>query len=220
MRRIAIADIHGCSQTYHKLIFNNIELQKEDHLFILGDFINKGPDSKGVLDLTMDLLEKGYSVKCLRGNHDQMLVDPDRYRERWKQDDDLQVTLQNFKVSQPEDIDPAYKYFLEDLPYYIHTDGYILVHAGINFEAADPWTDYDAMLTTRFTKYDKLEAQGKKILHGHTPTPLADIQKMIEHNMQVLNIDAGCSKLEPGFRHLIALDLDTNQLYKEENIDQ
>jgi serine/threonine protein phosphatase 1 len=220
MRRLAIADIHGCSKTFRKLIYSSIKLTTDDTLYILGDFINKGPDSKGVLDFTLDLLEKGYTVKGLRGNHDQMLIDPDRYREKWQEEDDLKITLRNFNVEKPEAIDPAYKYFLEELPYSIHLHDYILVHAGINFLAENPWTDTEAMLNTRFTRYDKQQAQGKKILHGHTPTPLPDIEHMLEHNMQVLNIDAGCSKPEPGFRHLIALNLDTLELYKELNIDQ
>jgi serine/threonine protein phosphatase 1 len=220
MRRFAIADIHGCSKTFRKLINENIKLRQEDTLFILGDFINKGPDSKGVLDMTMELEEKGFAVKCLRGNHDQMLIDPDAYRERWLHDDDLKATLLSFKVKRPEEIGPAYKYFLEELPYYIETEGYILVHAGINFEATNPWADYDAMLNTRFTKYNALLAQGKKILHGHTPIPVSDIQHIVEHNMQVLNIDGGCSKLEDGYRHLVALNLDTLQIHKERNVDQ
>jgi serine/threonine protein phosphatase 1 len=48
MRRFAISDIHGCARTFGALL-NKINLSPVDELFLLGDFIDRGPDSKGVL---------------------------------------------------------------------------------------------------------------------------------------------------------------------------
>jgi len=54
-RHFAISDIHGCVKTFKKLVIDIINLSKEDKLYLLGDYINKGPDSKGVIDFIFTL---------------------------------------------------------------------------------------------------------------------------------------------------------------------
>jgi serine/threonine protein phosphatase 1 len=63
MRRIAIADTHGCHLTFRKLIEKRVMLKKEDQLYLLGDYINKGPDRKRVLDYLLFLINNGFQVK-------------------------------------------------------------------------------------------------------------------------------------------------------------
>ena len=53
-RRFAISDIHGCSMTFEALL-SQIHLKKEDQLFLLGDYVNRGPDSAGVIDKILEL---------------------------------------------------------------------------------------------------------------------------------------------------------------------
>lgn len=48
-RSIAIADIHGCYRTFLRLL-EQIGLGRQDNLYLLGDYIDRGPDSKGVID--------------------------------------------------------------------------------------------------------------------------------------------------------------------------
>ena len=64
-RKIAISDIHGCNKTFQKLLFETLNLQKNDQLYLLGDYIDRGPDSKGVLDTIQNLITNGYYVRCL-----------------------------------------------------------------------------------------------------------------------------------------------------------
>ena len=64
-RTFAIGDLHGCSRTFRKLILENINLQKEDELYCLGDYVDRGPDSKGVIDFILELKEKGYKVQIM-----------------------------------------------------------------------------------------------------------------------------------------------------------
>ena len=64
-RQIAISDIHGCARTFKKLVLEKVVLDKQDTLFLLGDYINKGPDSKGVLDFIFELKNSGFNVQCL-----------------------------------------------------------------------------------------------------------------------------------------------------------
>ena len=55
MRTLVIGDIHGCSQALRTLL-NAVQPGPEDVLITLGDYVDRGPDSKGVIDLLLDLL--------------------------------------------------------------------------------------------------------------------------------------------------------------------
>ena len=68
--RWVVPDIHGHIKTLRALIEERIELQKSDSIYFLGDYIDRGPDSKGVIDYIMSLQSFGYDVHCIRGNHE------------------------------------------------------------------------------------------------------------------------------------------------------
>ena len=70
---IAIGDIHGCSAALDALL-DAIRPRPEDTIVTLGDYINRGPDSRGVLDRLIDLGRRCRLVPLL-GNHDQMLLE-------------------------------------------------------------------------------------------------------------------------------------------------
>jgi predicted phosphodiesterase len=63
-RTIAIGDIHGCSQALKDLI-EAIKPRPEDLLVTLGDYINRGPDSRGVLDQLIALEQNCPAKKCM-----------------------------------------------------------------------------------------------------------------------------------------------------------
>src|ERR1700737_4825668 len=71
-RTIAIGDIHGCPAALAALV-GAIALSLEDTLVLLGDYIDRGPDSRGVLDLVIALAERCRLVPLL-GNHEEMLL--------------------------------------------------------------------------------------------------------------------------------------------------
>jgi len=71
-RVIAIGDIHGCSKALNALI-HAIQPAPTDLIVTLGDYINRGPDSRGVLDALIRLGERCRLVSIL-GNHDEMLL--------------------------------------------------------------------------------------------------------------------------------------------------
>src|SRR4051794_34181621 len=82
-RTIAIGDIHGCSTALDALI-HAIRPRPEDVIVALGDYINRGPDARGVLD---GLIELGRYCRLIPilGNHEQMLLDAraNRRLTRW-----------------------------------------------------------------------------------------------------------------------------------------
>lgn len=73
MARYAIGDVHGCARTLDALVAR-LGLTPADHVVFVGDYVDRGPDSPGVVDR---LLELSARVPCtfLRGNHDQMMLD-------------------------------------------------------------------------------------------------------------------------------------------------
>lgn len=72
MRVLAIGDIHGCSRAFDTLI-SAVAPTKDDRIVALGDFVDWGPDSAGVLDRIIELRSAVYLV-TLRGNHEEMML--------------------------------------------------------------------------------------------------------------------------------------------------
>jgi len=74
MQRFVIGDIHGCRNELVALI-QGLPLSPKDTLVFLGDYVDRGPDSRGVVDFILDLKDKNeYEVLCLKGNHEDMLL--------------------------------------------------------------------------------------------------------------------------------------------------
>src|SRR5438067_10063043 len=72
-RTIAIGDIHGCSQALRAVV-DAIEPAPDDTLVMLGDYVDRGSDSRGVLELILELEGRCRLVPLL-GNHELMLLD-------------------------------------------------------------------------------------------------------------------------------------------------
>jgi len=77
VRTIAIGDIHGCSKALRAII-DVIQPTTEDTLVLLGDYVDRGPDSRGVVDFILEL-EHRCRVVPLLGNHELMLLDALQY---------------------------------------------------------------------------------------------------------------------------------------------
>jgi serine/threonine protein phosphatase 1 len=72
-RTIAIGDIHGCARALRAIV-ESIQPEADDTLVLLGDYVDRGPDSRGVLDFVLEL-EGRCRVVPLLGNHELMLLD-------------------------------------------------------------------------------------------------------------------------------------------------
>ncbi len=61
-RLFAIGDIHGCFDPFRELVEHRIGIRKEDRLVLLGDYIDRGPSIREVIDYIIDLREKGMTL--------------------------------------------------------------------------------------------------------------------------------------------------------------
>ena len=219
-RTFAIGDIHGCSATLRKLVLEKIQLTKEDELYCLGDYVDRGPDSKGVIDFILELKEKGYKVFALRGNHDQMMMDSGKDKESFQNwvENGGNKTLQSFGIRSYDELDSKYKTFFYETQFFFETGKYILVHAGLNFKIKNPFEDKHAMMWIRDFMVDGEKLGDRIIVHGHTPIPWPVIRRQAGKN--VMDIDAGCVYTDHyGFGYLVALNLGTQEFIAEENCE-
>ena len=221
-RLIAIGDIHGCTKTFRKLVLEKLHLSKEDTLYLIGDYINKGPDSKGVLDFIFELRKLGFTIKCLRGNHEQYLIDG--LNSPWEEETFKlrggKETLESFDVKSIEKIPQVYLDFILALPFYFELEKCLLVHAGLDFALDDPYIDSFSMLNIREMIIDPAKTGGRKIIHGHVPIPIETIEKSLLEKNSHISIDGGCVYRHlPNMSNLVALDLVSEKLFIQKNID-
>jgi len=130
MRHIIIGDIHGCIDEL-KLLIQKLELQQDDHLYFIGDLIDRGPDSPGVVKYARTLSEK-YQVVLILGNHEEKFL---RYLHNKAHDF---YAMKNMKGIEEFDklilqLDEADIKFLSSayINYNISSQNICLVHGGI-----------------------------------------------------------------------------------------
>jgi serine/threonine protein phosphatase 1 len=128
-RTIAIGDIHGCSAAFDALL-TAIRPRHDDLIVTLGDYINRGPNSKGVIERLIEFKTRCRLVPLL-GNHDQRLLEArfGLHRMSWIGMGGL-ATLASYGPGHDLDIIPNEHYeFLESCLDYLETDTHIFVHA-------------------------------------------------------------------------------------------
>lgn len=223
MRKFVIGDIHGCSRTFRSLVEQNMKLTTEDELYLLGDYVDRGPDSKGVIDYIFELRSSGFSVYCIKGNHEELMLQSEKSandRQRWLINGGRE-TLKSFGVDSISEIDEKYIQFLESLDYYLEIDNFLLVHGGFNFKVEDPFKDFQSMMWIRYFEVDDKILKGRIILHGHTPMELEEIRwQNSSQGAKTLCLDAGCVYNKRwGMGHLCGVELKSRELYHEKYME-
>lgn len=212
MARYAIGDIHGGSKTFRTLL-DRLKLRPGDRLYLLGDLIDRGPDSKGVLDIILHLMAEGYDPLPVRGNHEDMLLqsiagDDDYWMEGWGSE-----TLGSFGVTSAKKIPARYLTFLDQMPYIRSDESFVFVHAGLDMAADDPLTESTplAMVWGGNSPFGRDRLQGRTLVTGHKilPLPLIELSLLTNH----FQLDNGAfTNMQPNFGNLVALNLDTMEL--------
>jgi serine/threonine protein phosphatase 1 len=219
-RLFAISDIHGCYKPFYELVENTIKLTRSDELILLGDYIDRGFQSKEVIDFIIYLSKEGFNITTLTGNHEVMLVDA------WHDQGALPLwlmnsgisTLASFGIQDIRNIDDHYLEFFTSLGYFKIIDNVVFVHAGFNDFADDPYSDKQSMIWESLPSYQNPMLSGKTIIHGHRPKTISNVQKLIREKSKVIPIDTGCVyEKEIGYGHLSAIEINSMTLYSVPN---
>jgi predicted phosphodiesterase len=189
-RLIAIGDIHGCHAEFAEML-ERLTLTKDDQLILLGDLVNRGPDSLRVIDLA-----RAANAVSLLGNHELRLLN---YRRTKDEDYRKENDQETFDQLRPEDWT-----YLESmaLTYYVEELNTVFVHGG--FIPGEAWQKQPAAVVTRVQVIDRDGRPRKRaecpdgplwaelwngppfVVYGHTPRP--EIYKL----KWSVCIDTGC----------------------------
>lgn len=170
-RIIAIGDVHGCLAPFDALL-TAIDLQADDHLVLLGDCIDRGPDSAGVPKRILRLRQTS-RVSYIRGNHEEMLLaartSQTSLAEWTRYGGDATLRSYGGVRGSLRDIPGEHwRLFEEGLVDSVETPTHLLVHAGL-----DPTLPLHQQPPTalRWQRFDTLapHVSGKTIICGHTP---------------------------------------------------
>jgi len=231
-----IPDIHGCSKTLVTLIEDMVKPSKHDWLYFLGDYIDRGPGSKEVIDYLMYLEKEEYNLRLLMGNHEEYLIracaeehktksffgikQTNKLKKEWLFHGGKQ-TLESFKVEDLKEFPEEYLAWMKKLEYYIEIDDYYLVHAGFNFKNEDPFEDKNSMLWIRDYDIDREKVLNKRIIHGHVPVSLEFIDLSVRNeSYPFIDLDNGCYMTSrEGFGNLVALELNSLEYKVQYNLD-
>lgn len=211
-----IGDIHGQREMLEAAL-SRIEADggKDARIVFLGDYVDRGPDSRGVIDLLASGLAAGRNWVCLRGNHDRMfsmfMEDYPRNDARllvgyhWFHDRIGGIeTLASYGVAVPEGIrihalhdaaravvPPSHLDFLAGLSNH-HQEGELLcVHAGIRPGVSLGCQNEDDLLWIRQEFLNDETPHPWLVVHGHTHVPSA------EHRVNRVNLDSGAGYGRP-----------------------
>lgn len=215
---IAVGDIHGCLRSLEALL-EQLEAYDDRQIVFVGDYIDRGPDSRGVVDR---LLEYRRERDCvfLRGNHEQMLLDAYLHGnlDLWLMNGG-QYTLQSYGARHDRfDLPDRHLEFYKNTRMYYDTDDYFFVHAGLApyktiAESLEDEDEVEEFLWER-SHLEAFETPWEKtVVFGHTPRPRPI------HKNKMLGIDTGCVYDSLGYGTLTAVLLPEETFIQQSCID-
>jgi serine/threonine protein phosphatase 1 len=187
-----IGDIHGCLDQLQRLVElceQDAESQRSKFVF-LGDYIDRGSDSRGVIEFLMNLQKwSPDEIICLRGNHEQLLLDAlegEDAEMHWLSNGG-EATLRSYRASRATDLPISHLDWIRSLPF-LHDDGRrYFVHAGVHPDRPLDQQRKRDLLWIRDPFLSSSQDFGRLIVHGHTP-----LQSGVpDQRANRLNIDTG-----------------------------
>lgn len=185
-RLLAFGDIHGCRNQLRTLL-ETVAPSGQDRLIFLGDYIDRGPDSAGVIDDLLELRGRWPHCVFLRGNHEQMLLDV-------LSGGDPHIflfnggsrTIASYRERGGWPPPADHLAFFEQLPTLYTTERFIFVHAGLRPGLPVAAQQPDDLLWIRDEFLDSGYDWGKPVVFGHTPReePLLTATR--------IGLDTGC----------------------------
>ena len=177
-----IGDVHGFNETL-RYALEQLELTPEDRVVLLGDLIDRGPDSFDVVRMARE----DSRIQCVKGNHEHMMVQNFSVDSMEHPTEEMRVwfhcggreTVSSYLRAFPEDAAGAMKWMLEEdktwmesLPSHIVLDRWRLVHAGYNPNTAvEDQVEADLLWIRKpfHSAHSPIDPQ-RTVVFGHTPT--------------------------------------------------
>lgn len=197
----ALSDIHGC---YKELcdVLNKLNLKSTDTLIFMGDYVDRGPNSKQVLNKIIEL-KKYYNVIALKGNHEDMMYRSLREESAkdyriWMNNGGLDTIRSYYDLleSFPSELDSemeSHLDFIESLDLYYETDTHIFVHASPELTVPLGEQPERNLIWRRPQNEDEgfnyTHVSNKIIVSGHTAQKSGVPLKLSDKNYL---IDTGC----------------------------
>lgn len=205
MRTIAVGDIHGCLTALEELLAA-VDPAPEDRLVFLGDYVDRGPDSRGVIEFLLALRQR-CQVICLLGNHEIMFrgalagFETDLWLQVGGQE-----TLESYGGALAN-VPQSHHEFLLGLPLFFESDEHIFVHA--NYDPQLPMEQQSEVLAC-WEHINFLapgpHCSGKPVFVGHTPQLNGEVATLGD----LTCIDTHCV----GGMWLTAIDVHTRQVWQ------
>lgn len=207
-RTIVISDVHGSINLFEALL-QKVNYTLEDRLIIVGDIIDKGPNSIELLEYVGELLQQP-NVYMVLGNCDLIFEELEEdylygYMQRrhtlvHEAINKLGKTLADYptQLDMANEVRQHFGYLhniVKDLPLMIETEDFIFVHAGVDAEDYKETSRFDALNMPFF--YQQTHQTNKYIVVGHFPTcnfvenGLMDNNIKISHERKIIDIDGG-----------------------------
>jgi calcineurin-like phosphoesterase family protein len=217
MKTFVVGDIHGrCAQLLNLLDMLPRDPQS-DKLVFLGDLIDRGADAPGCVDHVVKLCrENPERVICLRGNHEQMLMDfvdgrhtiwltpvvgGQRTFEQYTGHTpriETEADLEEMRLELERAVPAEHLKFMRELPYYHEDEHAIYVHAGLDDGKHPSESSPTSLLWMRDMEFYK-NYRGKPCIFGHTPTPLLPLRgRLGRHGIYISHSAVG---LDTGYNH-------------------
>jgi serine/threonine protein phosphatase 1 len=169
-----VGDVHGCLDMLKRLMGSIGWSPEADRLIFLGDFIDRGSQSRGVVEYVMEIAKLSERVECLMGNHEQILLD-------FMDGKDTNTfflnggvaTLNSYRSEQQKYggflIPDEHLAFFRSLKLLIELEDYYVVHAGLRPGVAIESQSTEDLLWIRDSFIFSNHAFGKRVIFGHTP---------------------------------------------------
>ena len=149
-RTIFVGDIHGCIDEFNELLRVLNYNPKRDRLILLGDLMDRGPDSLAVIRKAREM-----RLECLMGNHEHKYI---KWFRSWGTKVDVYDRKDFYTKLEDQDIT-----YIHDMPTYIELDDVIAVHAGLKPGIAISSQTKDDLMYLRYTDADRKFISLKKI---------------------------------------------------------
>ena len=193
-RIIAIGDIHGCARELDELL-TLVQPQTRDQLVFLGDYVDRGPDTPGVIDRLIQLRESFENLVTLRGNHDEWFADARHGRApgwlsvgglatieayapevmaNMRRDPNAGITpaaMKSLVAKALAHVPAAHWEFLEDCAPYHRQGGHIFVHAGLDpFKPLEEQSTHALLMGTPLLLGPPGYCGSEPVVFGHKDT--------------------------------------------------